>query len=365
MSSVAHAKYEDMFRPAVREGVTLLVGFAGASGSGKTMSAFRMAQGIVGRDKPFAVIDTEARRALHYTPRPGEPPDFVKTFRFDHFDLRPPFRPDAYLAPIRAAAEAGVGAGVGAVVVDSFSHVWESEGGVLDWQEEILRESVERAMKRNDERRSEWQLREAFKRSAWIEPKRAHKVMVQALLQLRAHIILCLRAEDKIDFVKDGERTKVVPMQTLSGFKGWIPICDKRLPFELTASFVLTPDKPGIPQPIKLQEQHRHIFPPDKHIDEDSGKRLADWARGGTSKPPESTSDETAARKAALDGITATLRAHFGSAQDGDAAKAAVCERVFGVRGWKALAALPLAGITAGAEKLDAACRAHTGQSAA
>lgn len=273
-----HQKYAEMFRPAVRTGVSLIIGFAGASGSGKTMSAFRMAQGIVGRDKPFAVIDTEARRALHYAPIPGEEPDFVKTFRFHHAELVAPFRPEAYEHAIRAAAMAGYGA----VVVDSFSHVWEGEGGVLDWSDEILQTSVDRAMKREREQRSEWQLREAFKRSSWIEPKRAHKMMVQALLQLRAHIILCLRAEDKIDFVKDGDKTKVVPMETLAGFKGWIPICDKRLPFELTASFVLTPDKPGMPQPIKLQEQHRYIFEAGKHVDEDSGKRLAAWARGGS-----------------------------------------------------------------------------------
>jgi hypothetical protein len=45
----------------------------------------RLAAGIAG-DKPFAVIDTENRRALHYADR----------FRFDHAELRPPFRPDAY-----------------------------------------------------------------------------------------------------------------------------------------------------------------------------------------------------------------------------------------------------------------------------
>ena len=50
------------FRPALRENVGLLIGLAGGSGGGKTWSAMLLAKGISG-DKPFAVIDTEARRA--------------------------------------------------------------------------------------------------------------------------------------------------------------------------------------------------------------------------------------------------------------------------------------------------------------
>ena len=82
------------FRPAVREEVGLLIGLAGPSGSGKTFSAMRLASGIVGQGKKFAVIDTEARRALHYADR----------FQFDYMDMKPPFRPEAYTDAIKAAA---------------------------------------------------------------------------------------------------------------------------------------------------------------------------------------------------------------------------------------------------------------------
>ena len=44
-------------------------------------------------DKPFAVIDTESRRALHYADQ----------FRVEHAELRAPFRPDAYADAIVAA----------------------------------------------------------------------------------------------------------------------------------------------------------------------------------------------------------------------------------------------------------------------
>lgn len=252
------------FTPAKRENVGLLIGLAGGTGSGKTFSAMRLASGIAG-SKPFAVIDTEAGRAKHYADQ----------FRFDHAELLPPFRPGAYAEAIKAADDARYPV----IVVDSMSHEWTGDGGVTDWQEEILEDMVRRALDRNDSRH-EWQVREASKMRAWIEPKVAHKRMVQKLLQVRAHLILCFRAEPKVDMVKENGKTVIVEKKGLTGINGWFPICEKHLPFELTTSFLLAAEKPGIPLPIKLQQQHRDIFPADQPITEESGKRIAAWASG-------------------------------------------------------------------------------------
>jgi len=238
------------FRPAIRKNASLLIGLIGASGSGKTYSAMRLASGISGA-KPFAVIDTEAGRALHYADQ----------FKFDHGDLHPPFRPDAYVEAIHAADAAGYPV----IVVDSMSHEHAGEGGLLDWQEEELTR-----MAGDDYRK-----RESCKMAAWIKPKMSHKAMVQRLLQVRAHLILCFRAEEKVRMEKD-ERNKTVIVP-----QGWQPVCEKNLPYELTASFLLTCDKPGFPHPIKLQEQHRALFTRPT-IDEECGKGIAEWATGGT-----------------------------------------------------------------------------------
>ncbi|HSW83493.1 MAG TPA: AAA family ATPase [Usitatibacter sp.] len=242
----------------MRENVSLLIGLAGSSGSGKTYTAMRLARGIAG-DKPFAVIDTEAGRAKHY----------ADAFRFDHGDLQPPFRPGAYAEAIAAADRAGYPV----IVVDSMSHEWAGTGGVLDWQEEEFKRLGER---------------DAVKLLSWAKPKQGHKHMVQELLQLRAHLILCFRAEEKIDMIKVEEngktKTKIVPKEGPGGFKGWLPICEKNLPYELTASFLLLAEAPGVPQPIKLQEQHRPLFPLGKPITEESGRAIAAWAAGGQPK---------------------------------------------------------------------------------
>jgi AAA domain len=244
------------FKPAIREQVGLLVGLAGGTGSGKTFSAMRMAAGISG-DKPFAVIDTEAGRAKHYADQ----------FKFDHGDLKAPFSPEAYAEAILAADSAKYPV----IVVDSMTHEWAGEGGVLEMQEAELDRMAGDDFKK----------REACKMAAWIRPKMDHKKMVQRLLQVRAHLILCFRAEEKIEMVREDGKMKIVPKVSLTGINGWIPVCEKNLPFELTASFLLTADAPGMPKPIKLQQQHKMMFPLDKPIDEESGRKVAAWASGG------------------------------------------------------------------------------------
>lgn len=248
------------FTKAKRENVNLLVGLVGGTGGGKTKSAFELAHGICG-DNPFAVIDTEARRALHY----------ADAYNFDHAELLPPFTPERYLEVILAAEKAGYKA----IVIDSMSHEHEGEGGLLDMQEaELQRMAGDNYAKR-----------EQCLQASWIKPKRAHKKMVQRLLQVRAHLIICMRAEDKTELKRVDGKLMMVPKLSLTGVNGWIPICEKRLPFELTASFLVTADAPGMPKPIKLQDQHRALFPLDQPITEQSGKMLAVWASGTKAAP--------------------------------------------------------------------------------
>ncbi len=237
-------------RPAIRENVGLLIGLAGGTGSGKTYSAMRLAKGICG-EKRFAVIDTEAGRAKHYADQ----------FAFDHGDLTAPFHPEAYADAIIEVDKAGYAA----IVVDSVSHEWAGEGGVLEWQEE------------------EWQRLgggENVKLLSWSKPKQAHKRMVSRLLQVRAHVILCFRAAPHVEMVKQDGKTKVVPKTGLTGYAGWFPVTEQYLPYELTAYFMMMAEKPGYPLPIKLQEQHKSIFPLDQPIDELAGGRIAEWAKG-------------------------------------------------------------------------------------
>jgi hypothetical protein len=238
------------FRPAVRANVPLLIGVAGGTGSGKSYSALRLARGLAD-NQPFGFIDTENGRGLHYAEAFPE---------MQHARLDAPFRPDKYAdAIISAASQFPV------IVVDSMSHEWAGDGGCLDWHDELMGGDQKKNL------------------ASWIKPKMAHKAMVTRLLQVQAHVILCFRAEPKVEVAKDG---KIVPKPSLTGLDGWIPIAEKMLPYELTASFLLMADNPGVPRPIKLQEQHKPMVPLDEPLTEETGRRLAEWARGGTVAAP-------------------------------------------------------------------------------
>ena len=280
------------FREAKREGVSLIVGLAGGTGSGKTLSALKLGKGM-SDGAPFAFIDTESGRGLFYADQ----------FSFRYGDLKPPFRPDAYAEAIKAADDAKFPV----VIVDSFSHSWAGEGGVLDWQEEELDRMAGQ----------DWKKREACKMAAWIKPKMSMKAMVQRLLQVRAHLIICLRAEQRIEMVRGADgKMEIREKQSLTGLNGWIPVCEKSLPFEMTASLLLTADRPGIPQPIKLMDVHRPFFPLDAPITEASGARLAAWAKGGAGAPTDAAAPidwiariNSAATKTALQAVGKQLKA--------------------------------------------------------
>src|ERR1035437_171365 len=261
------------FKPAARQNVSLLIGLCGPSGAGKTFSALSLASGLAGGGK-IAAIDTEAGRMCHYADR----------FHFDHGDLKAPFSPDRYIEAIEAADAAGYAV----IVIDSLSHEWESEGGLHDMHDEILDEQVERARKTHS---GNWEFdegktRERLSVGAWKVPKSAHKKFVSRLLQCRAHLVMCMRADEKmrIEKVKDErgrEKTIIIQAKDLPPAERWSPICERRFPYELGLSIILTPQRPGFPIHIKIQEQHLAFFPENKPIDEAAGRALAEWARGG------------------------------------------------------------------------------------
>jgi hypothetical protein len=252
------------FRPAKREQIPLLLGVAGGTGSGKTMSALRMARGIA-QGAPFAFVDTENGRGLHYADAFPE---------MQHGDLRAPFRPDAYTNAIQDGFKhlKDVPKEHRVVVVDSFSHEWSGDGGCLDWVDELTGGDAKK------------------KGVAWATVKPAHRRMMTKLLGLDAHVIVCLRAEyGKVDIIRKDGKTEFVPKRTLPGgsLNDWYPESEKAFPYELSASFLVVADAPGIPRPLKLQEQHKPFVPLDQPLSENTGRQLAAWAGGSSGDPNE------------------------------------------------------------------------------
>lgn len=235
------------FAPAKREQTSLLIALAGPSGSGKSWSALALATGLADGGK-IAMVDTEARRGLHY----------AEHFSFDHLDMGPPFSPERFTQALEAAERGGYRV----LIFDSFSHEYDGEGGVVEWAA-----AEERGGTKSP--------------GNWAKPKAAHKRLMNRLLQARLHLVFALRADEKIK-IEEVFNERKNKMERVVIPQGFIPIAEKRFMYEMTASFVLYPNAPGVPEPTKLQEQHRPFFPDGKAITPEMGKALARWAAGGT-----------------------------------------------------------------------------------
>lgn len=246
--------------PAVRQEVPLLVGLMGASGSGKTYSALRLATGIqrvTGGD--IYVIDTESRRALHY----------ADTFQFKHVEFKAPFGSGDYLAAMRFAVKAGARV----IVVDSMSHEHEGEGGYLSFHgAEVDRMAGQ-----------DYAKRERVKMAAWIRPSAERRQMINGMLQLNANFIFCFRAKEKTKPKQGGGIEEL----------GFMPIAGEEFLFEQTVNMLLPPKSGGVPQwrsdmmgerlMMKLPKQFEQLFAESRPLDEAHGEALAQWARGGKS----------------------------------------------------------------------------------
>lgn len=234
----------------------LFIGLYGPSGSGKTYSALRLAKGIqevLGGE--IAVVDTEADRAKHYDP----------PFKFTHYTFSAPYRSVDYLAALRQL----VASGARTIIVDSMSHEHSGPGGVCETHDNLVAEKGQN-----------------YTFTAWRIAKAGRKQLITAMTTefKGCCFIFCFRAKDATDF-------EVKPPRKL----GWMPVSDDEFLFEMTLCALLEPGADGAPtfksgmagerQFLKLPVQFRTLFQERKPLDEDSGRALADWARGGTAAP--------------------------------------------------------------------------------
>ncbi len=238
------------FQPAVRANTSIILAFGGASGSGKTLSALLLAEGLAGEGGKILMIDSEGGRGKHY----------ADDHSFYHYDWRPPYSPEVLGVLLREAETQGFAVSI----VDSMSSEHEDEGGLCDMAD------AEYAKQKTESKNSA---------AAWAKPKASHKHhIVRWLRQARIHVIFCLRATEKVRLEKverNGRQTTVVIPA------GWACVAEKNLLYDVTTSLLFTPDRPGYPQPIKLYDKHKRFFPSDKLVSREAGAQLAEWAAGG------------------------------------------------------------------------------------
>jgi hypothetical protein len=255
-------------QPATRQGAHLLIQLFGGPRCGKTYTALQLARGIAGPTGKIGVIDTESGRAKLYSDKvPGG---------FFTGDLTPPFTPDRY----KLAIEEFVQFGADVLVIDSFSHVWNGPGGVLenaDQQEAAGKKGLQK----------------------WLRPKVEYRKMVGFLLSTRIHIIFCSRGKQPVEErMVDGRKAMV----TLP----WEPIQDKQLKYEMTIVLPMIQDGTfeAAPDRLKTPGDLAHLFT-GKPLTIETGAAIAAWVAGGSAVNHAHELLRKQANDAAVDGTDA------------------------------------------------------------
>ncbi len=227
-----------MFQKAERKKARLRLALCGPAGSGKTYSALLIAQGLGGK---IALIDTEHESGSLY----------ADLCEFDTASLTPPYTPDKYRNAIQAAELAGYSV----LIIDSFSHAWAGEGGLLDMHDKAV------AAQRSGN---------SF--TAWREITPQHNALVEAVLGARLHVIATLRAKTAYDLVDDGNGKKK-PVKI-----GLAPIQREGVDYEFTCVFDLSIDGH-----VATATKDRTRLFDGKHFRPgiETGRALVDWLEMG------------------------------------------------------------------------------------
>lgn len=191
------------FERAERKRAKARIGLVGPAGSGKTMSALKLAFGIVGPEGRIAVIDTEHGSASLY----------AHLCEYDVLEISAPFTAKKYLAAIKEAEEKKYDI----LLIDSLSHAWAGPGGILEFVDNLT------------------EVKNKF--TAWREASPQHNSLVEAMLQSSIHIIGTMRAKTEYVLSED-DKGKKVPKKV-----GLAPVQRESMDYEFTLVFDIDRDK--------------------------------------------------------------------------------------------------------------------------
>lgn len=258
-------------RKAQRAGARLLIGIAGVSGSGKTYSALQLAWGLAGGDaSKVGLLDTENRRGSLYADILKRRDGSVDQFLIG--DLDAPFSPQRYIDAILEFQAAGVEV----LVIDSVSHEWNGLGGVLD-----IVDKHDKAI------------------HGWKKAKPEHKRFMNTMLQCDMHIIVCIRATNKVDW-KDPKNPRQL---------GIMPVQQEEFMFEMTASLMMW-DGGRQREVTKCPADLVPIFGQagewaEGYLTAKHGLALRQWVDGGVSLDPQLENARNTLRTTSEQGVAA------------------------------------------------------------
>ncbi|KWZ53326.1 hypothetical protein WK57_30525 [Burkholderia ubonensis] len=227
-------------RKAQRRKAKLRLGIAAPSGAGKTYSALLLAFGLGGK---VGIIDTEHGSADLYA-HLGD---------YDVIEIRAPYTVPKYMQAI-AAFEA---AGYSTIIIDSLSHAWAGDGGLLEKKDRI----------------SDGGKANGF--AAWRTITPEHNSLVEAMLKSPCHVIATMRSKQEY-VLETNEKGKQTPKKV-----GLAPVQRDGMEYEFT---------------IMLDIDMNHIASASKDrtslfdgryfkVETATGAELLKWLESGADRP--------------------------------------------------------------------------------
>lgn len=229
-------------RKATRKKAKLRLGIMGSSGSGKTYSALQLAFGIGGK---VGLIDTEH----------GSGELYAHMGDYDVIQLEAPYTVPKYRDAIKAFEVAGYDT----IIVDSLTHAWAGEGGLLD---------------KSGKLEASGKYKNSF--AAWREITPEHNKLVEELLNSPSHIIGTMRSKTEYVLEVDA-KGRQVPRKI-----GLAPVQREGMEYEFTIM-------------LDISENHTAIATKDRtqlfdgwndRISKETGQMIMKWLNSGEDLPP-------------------------------------------------------------------------------
>lgn len=226
-------------RKAERKKAKLRLGIAAPSGAGKTYSALLLAFGLGGK---VGLIDTEH----------GSGDLYAHLGDYSVYSIEAPYTVAKYTQAIKAFEEAGFTT----IIIDSLSHAWAGDGGLLDKQGKMADRGTN-----------------SF--AAWRTITPEHNNLVDAMLRSPCHIIATMRAKQEY-VLETNEKGKQQPKKV-----GMAPVQREGMEYEFT---------------VMLDVDMNHIASASKDrtslfdgqffkIDKSTGEKLLGWLETGADAP--------------------------------------------------------------------------------
>ena len=235
------------FRKAQRKQAKLRLAITGPAGSGKTYSALQLAFGLGGK---IAMIDTEN----------GSGDLYSSLGNYDIASMHAPYDPRMYLQGIHEAEKEGYDI----IIIDSLSHAWNGQGGLLDLQSKLT-ETKYRGNSYN----------------AWKDITPLQNQLVDALISSRCHIIATMRS--KTEYVQNKTENGKTEIRKV----GLAPVQREGIDYEFSTVFDLSQNHMAMVSKDRTGLFDEQIFT----VSQDTGKILRKWLDAGASV---STTEATA-----------------------------------------------------------------------